>query len=400
MAAAYKERVRGRDAYLADVEGWRRRVEQLRAAGTDKAAGVSRTGTVPAPTIGRWCTRRARWCCTSCASCWATTPFWAAVRAYTQRHAGQPVTSTDLQRAFEASSGRDLQRASSASGCTPMSQARTLAALTRCADAILADRAAVRRCVSSCCASSAACRRTSPAASSEAVGFQQGPDGTYYVFDRRAHAVFAVNDARTAVRTLVGIGQEEGRLIQPKGFDVADDGRIVVADAPRNRHRIQVFDAAGVRQAGFYLPGQPAAQVVVDNLMLNGTGAVHWAGARLLLSHPESGVLVTAYSPAGYPTLTFGRLRATGFETRPRTAPCAQRRAAAGRSHGRLLLRVPHRHGRSSASTTPTARSSSSATSRALKSTRCWTLSPPCGRGAAWTIARCRSWRRSSAPPR
>jgi hypothetical protein len=149
----------------------------------------------------------------------------------------------------------------------------------------------------------------------EAVSFQQGPDGTYYVFDRRAHAVFAVNAARTVVRTLVDIGQEDGRVIQPKGFDVADDGRIVVADAPRNRHRIQVFDGKGVRQAGFYLPGQPAAQVVVDNLMLNGTGAVHWAGTRLLLSHPESGALVTTYSPAGYSTLTFGQLRRTGFES-------------------------------------------------------------------------------------
>jgi len=53
----------------------------------------------------------------------------------------------------------------------------------------------------------------------EAVGFQQGPDGTYYVFDRRAHAVFAIDAARSAVRTLVTIGQEEGRLIQPRGFD-------------------------------------------------------------------------------------------------------------------------------------------------------------------------------------
>ena len=96
----------------------------------------------------------------------------------------------------------------------------------------------------------------------EPVGFQQGPDGTYYVFDRRAHAVFAIDAARSAVRTLVTIGQEEGRLIQPRGFDVASDGRIVVADAPRNRHRIQVFDPAGVRQAGFYLQGQPASQVV------------------------------------------------------------------------------------------------------------------------------------------
>jgi hypothetical protein len=149
----------------------------------------------------------------------------------------------------------------------------------------------------------------------EAIGFQQGPDGTYYVFDRRAHTVVAVNQARTAARTLVDIGQEDGRLLQPKGFDVSSDGRIVVADAPRNRHRIQVFDAAGVRQAGFYLQGQPAAQVVVDNLMLNGTGSVHFAGSRLLLSHPESGVLVTAYTPAGYPTMTFGLLRPTGFES-------------------------------------------------------------------------------------
>ena len=149
----------------------------------------------------------------------------------------------------------------------------------------------------------------------EPVGFQQGPDGTYYVFDRRAHAVFAVDAARSAVRTLVTIGQEEGRLIQPRGFDVASDGRIVVADAPRNRHRIQVFDPAGVRQAGFYLQGQPASQVVVDNLLLNGTGSVHFGGSRLLLSHPESGVLVTAYTPAGYPTMTFGLLRPTGFES-------------------------------------------------------------------------------------
>jgi len=34
MAAAYKEHARGREAYLADVEGWRRRSEQLRASGT------------------------------------------------------------------------------------------------------------------------------------------------------------------------------------------------------------------------------------------------------------------------------------------------------------------------------------------------------------------------------
>ena len=156
----------------------------------------------------------------------------------------------------------------------------------------------------------------------EAVGFQQGPDGTYYVFDRRAHAVFAVDAARTAARTLVDIGQEEGRVIQPNGFDVAPDGRFVVADAPRIASASRCSTPAGMRQAGFFLPGQPAAQVVVDNLMLNGTGSMHFAGTRLLISHPESGALFTAYTPAGYPTATFGRLRRPGSK---RTASCTSR---------------------------------------------------------------------------
>jgi hypothetical protein len=154
-----------------------------------------------------------------------------------------------------------------------------------------------------------------------------------------------------------------------------------------------VFDAAGVRQAGFYLPGQPAAQIVVDNLMLNGTGAVHWAGTRLLLSHPESGALVTAYSPAGYPTLTFGRLRATGFES-DRELHLAHNAGLplADPTGGFYFVFLTGRP--IFRSTTPTACSSSSATSRARRSTRCWTRSPPCGRGDGWTIVRCRSWRR------
>jgi aminopeptidase N len=36
-------------------------------------------------------------------------PFWTALRAYTRQHAGHEVTSPDLQRAFEASSGRRLR---------------------------------------------------------------------------------------------------------------------------------------------------------------------------------------------------------------------------------------------------------------------------------------------------
>jgi len=109
MAAAYKERVRGRDAYQADVEGWRRRVDQLRAAGTDKAL-VFPDWNRPSADDRAVVYQKGALVLHELRELLGDTPFWAAVRAYTQRHAGQPVTSTDLQRAFEASSGRDLSR--------------------------------------------------------------------------------------------------------------------------------------------------------------------------------------------------------------------------------------------------------------------------------------------------
>jgi aminopeptidase N len=108
MASAYKERARGREAYLADVAAWRRRVEQLRAAGhdtplvfpdwnrpsTDDRAVVYQKGALALHTLREQM---------------GDSPFWTALRDYTASHAGQTVRSADLQRSFEASSGRDLR---------------------------------------------------------------------------------------------------------------------------------------------------------------------------------------------------------------------------------------------------------------------------------------------------
>src|SRR5262245_35416692 len=74
----------------------------------------------------------------------------------------------------------------------------------------------------------------------EPLGFQQPRGGPYYVFDRRGHSVYAVDGARTEATKLVEIGQEMGRIIQPRGFDVAPSGSFVIADAPRGQERIQV----------------------------------------------------------------------------------------------------------------------------------------------------------------
>jgi len=148
----------------------------------------------------------------------------------------------------------------------------------------------------------------------EAIGFQQDSRGTYYVFDRRGHTVHAVDAGKTASRKILEIGHEDGRVIQPTGFDVAADGRFVVADVPRAQQRVQTFDPAGKLLTGFFLPGAPAARVIIGNLMLNGAGSVQFTGSTLLISHPESGALFTEYSTGGYAQRSIGRLRTTGVE--------------------------------------------------------------------------------------
>ena len=148
----------------------------------------------------------------------------------------------------------------------------------------------------------------------EPIDFQQVSNGSYFVFDRRGHTVHVVDAERTASRKALDIGQEDGRVIQPTGFDVAADGRFVVADVPRAQQRVQTFDPTGKFLTGFFLPGEPAARVVIGSLMLNGAGSVQHTGESLLISHPESGALFTEYSPGGYARRSIGSLRTTGFE--------------------------------------------------------------------------------------
>lgn len=145
------------------------------------------------------------------------------------------------------------------------------------------------------------------------AAFQQGPGGDYFVFDRGGHAVYRIRADRSTARKIVGIGQEDGRIIDPTGFDVAEDGRVVVADRPRGRQRIQVFDPEGLRVGGFILPGQPATRIVFGGAILNGAGSIQFAKRELLISHPESGTLITAYNTAGYSTSVVGRLRPTAY---------------------------------------------------------------------------------------
>ena len=130
------------------------------------------------------------------------------------------------------------------------------------------------------------------------VNFLQAASGAYYIFDRRGQAVFTVDSARTRAQKIIEIGGEEGRIIQPSGFDVSRDGRIVVADVPRLQQRIQTFDPQGTRVTGFFLPGQPAARVTIDNLMLNGAGSIH-PGACTVIDPTRAAGVGGASLPSG-----------------------------------------------------------------------------------------------------
>jgi len=148
----------------------------------------------------------------------------------------------------------------------------------------------------------------------EPQAFQQTASGVYYVFDRRGHSVHSIDPAGTASRTVVTIGGETGRVIEPSAFDLAPDGTFVVSDAPNGRERLQIFDFAGNWISGFTLPGRTEPRVSVGGLTLNGVGTLAFLGHGIALNQPETGSLITEYGFAGTPVRSIGRLRATGHE--------------------------------------------------------------------------------------
>lgn len=152
----------------------------------------------------------------------------------------------------------------------------------------------------------------------EPLSFQQAANGAYYVFDRRGHTVYVVDAEKRAARKLVEIGPETGRIIQPRGFDTSPAGPFVVADAPRGGERIQIFGETGARLGGFSLPARErSATVAIGSLIVSGIGSIQYGADGLLISHPESGALITEYSTAGRGRRSIGRLRATGHEQDP-----------------------------------------------------------------------------------
>jgi hypothetical protein len=152
----------------------------------------------------------------------------------------------------------------------------------------------------------------------EPVGFQLGPGRRYYVFDRRAHAVYGIDPAVEAPLKLVQIGGEQGNILRPSAFgmDPGGTGSFVVADAPdASAQRVQQFDLQGLRTGGFFLKGPARVSVTLGPLVLNGIGSLQYTGDTVLINQPETGALVTEYNMDGSIRRAFGALRRTGHES-------------------------------------------------------------------------------------
>jgi len=145
------------------------------------------------------------------------------------------------------------------------------------------------------------------------MAFQQTDAGEYFVFDRRAHAVYAISG--DAVKKIVEVGAEEGRVIDPSAFDSDPaQGNFVVADAPMRRQRIQIFNPTGGRIGGFTLPSREVSRVTLDALVLNGIGSIQFTGRSIVINQPESGALISELGMWGQPMRSFGDLRPDGQE--------------------------------------------------------------------------------------
>jgi hypothetical protein len=151
----------------------------------------------------------------------------------------------------------------------------------------------------------------------EPTGFQQSSSGQYFVFDRRGHTVYGLDERQSSAWEIIQIGAEPGRIIDPTAFAVEPNGTFAVADAPNNRERIQIFSQAGFRIGGFLVPGRLKMRVTLDNTVLNGIGSLQYTGTSILMSQPDTGALITEFALNGGVNRTFGRLRRTGHEDDP-----------------------------------------------------------------------------------
>jgi aminopeptidase N len=107
MSAAYLEHRHGTDAYLKQVDAWRRRVEKLRAEGKDKPL-VFPDWNAPTGDDRAVVYQKGAYVLHLLRQDLGDKAFWNGIREYTREHAGRSVVTEDFQSAMEKAAGRSL----------------------------------------------------------------------------------------------------------------------------------------------------------------------------------------------------------------------------------------------------------------------------------------------------
>ena len=107
MAAAYREKRFGHEAYLKDVEGWRSRYEGVKAAGKDRSL-VFPDWNKPTSDDRALVYQKGALVLHELRERVGEAGFWKGLRAYTRAHRRGSVVTADFERAMEESTGQDL----------------------------------------------------------------------------------------------------------------------------------------------------------------------------------------------------------------------------------------------------------------------------------------------------
>jgi len=107
MAAAYDEHRFGADAYRQDIERARVRYEEVRRHGGDRSL-VFPDWTRPSAADRTIVYQKGAYVLHLLREQMGDEAFWTGIKRYTTAHAGQSVTTDDLKRSMEASSGSNL----------------------------------------------------------------------------------------------------------------------------------------------------------------------------------------------------------------------------------------------------------------------------------------------------
>lgn len=107
MAAAYREKRFGREAYLRDVLGWRARYERVRAAGKDRSL-VFPDWNRPTADDRALVYQKGALVLHELRERIGEATFWKGIRSYTRAHLEGSVVTGDFERAMEKSTGKDL----------------------------------------------------------------------------------------------------------------------------------------------------------------------------------------------------------------------------------------------------------------------------------------------------